>query len=211
MLATCSRLFAAPRKVSVHRLELRDVRNRLSARLAIEVHDPLRGFGKSRPFGEARPVGIAGFREVGPVSAHQVRNRDVFGLRGGPPCSQIVEDVADLRRMLRPMRRSRCLVVEIVNVCLALAFLRLQGSPGPGGPGKNRVAKQVAARLHRLLVAGMRISRKNGISLFAVTRTDLLFERGFGHTRAAKEAPSSELVPMSTGVSLKWPASYSSY
>src|SRR5581483_10168410 len=107
MLVTRSRLFAPPRKVRVHGFDLRDVRNGLSARVAVEVHYPLGGLGEGRPFGEARPIGISVLREVCPVSAHEVRNRNVFGFRRGASPSQIVEHVADLGRVRRAVRSSR--------------------------------------------------------------------------------------------------------
>src|SRR5690348_15696019 len=97
-----------------------------------------------------------------------------------------MKHVADLGRVLRAMRRSRCLVVEIVDVRLALAFLRLQGCPSPGGPGEDGIAEEIAARLHRFLVCGVRIGCKYGVGLLAVTRADLLLERCLRRTRAGK-------------------------
>ena len=69
----------------------------------------------------------------------------------------------------------------------------------------------IARGLQRLLVRRVRIGGEDLVRVVAVAAANLRFERGARHAAADEQRPSSEFVPMSTGVSLKCPWLYSTY
>jgi hypothetical protein len=100
-----------------------------------EEHGHLRVLVECLPDGQTRAVGIATGREVGPIFAHQGRNR--FFLRDWG-FWEIAEDERILGRMPSAEGMLGTVYVEGVNVCVMVAADRLLSRPLASGGGSQR-------------------------------------------------------------------------
>ena len=164
------------------------------------MHGALCRRRKRRPRGQTRPIGIPVLRKVHPVAAHEIRHRDVFRAwrTTEAQCAagtEISEHVADLRAVIRAVGRLRRPVVEVVHVGLALALLGLKQRPDPRVPGERRITEDILARLRRLDVRGMRVSRENRRGVLAEPLANLRFEQRRRHAWLRKQGPFVRVRP----------------
>ena len=114
--------------------------------LRVEVHHGLGRLGERRPRRQAGSIGIAGLREVHPSSCSSRSDIARSSGRGGSrpnadrpgELPERPEHVRDLCGVTGAVRRLRRPMIEVVDVRLARAVLRLQQRPRPRVPCEHR-------------------------------------------------------------------------
>src|SRR5512139_143063 len=181
---------AAPRIISVERVQLGQVRQRRGRRLVTETKHLRLLRSEGRPGGKARSIGIAPDGEIDPVELHPVRIGMVGLARNeeGRTRREIAEDVADFLAMARAVGILRSRTVVIIDERLALAAPRLKLGPGVGRPAELRVAPKLLVGAERLRIGRVGISGEQFAGLGAVALPNLRLEVGGRDARRRAEA-----------------------
>ena len=122
--------------------------------------------GELRPIGEAVAVGVAGLGKISPILANSLGERDV-----AVALIDVLEHKIDILTVVRTVGIGGRLV-KIIDIDLALAYLRLQRRPSPSLPTKCSVAHKVAGGLVEHLLRAKRIGSKQFVGKFAITVFD---------------------------------------